>query len=59
MVSTQCTIYGGDIGDDDANRKLGSARLEALRFTDFIANTVESHFVLLNPPTTLSIEKID
>lgn len=58
-VSTQCTIYGGDIGDDDANGKLGSARIMTLRFTDFLANTVESRFILLNPPTTLSVEKID
>ena len=57
-ISTQCTVYGGAIGDDDANRKLGSARIETLRFTDSIANTIESHFILLNPPTTLSVEQI-
>lgn len=59
IISTQCTIYGGAIGDDDSNRKLGSARIETLRFTDGIANTIDSHFILLNPPTTLSVEKID
>lgn len=58
-ISTQCTIYGGSIGDDDANRKLWSARIETLRFTDAIGNTIESHFILMNPPTTLSVEKID
>jgi hypothetical protein len=50
-VSTQCTIYGGDIGDDDENRKLGSARIEAMRFIDRISNTANSQFILINPPT--------
>lgn len=57
-ISTQCTIYWWDIGDDDVNRKLGSARIEVLRFTDILSNTIVSHFILMNPPTTLSIEKI-
>jgi hypothetical protein len=56
-VSTQCTIYGGDIGDDDENRKLGSARIEAMRFIDRISNTANSQFILINPPTALSVEK--
>lgn len=55
-VSTQCTIYGGNIGDDDSNRKLWSARIEALRFIERISNTAKSQFIVLNPPTTLNIE---
>jgi hypothetical protein len=58
-VSTQCTVLWGEIGDDDANRKLGSARIEALRFTEILANTIDSHFLLMNPPTTLSVEQIE
>lgn len=58
-ITTQCTIYGWSIGDDDVDRKLGSARIMTLRFTDSIANTIESHFILMNPPTTLSVEKVD
>lgn len=58
LVSTQCTIYGWSIGDDDANRKLGSSRIEVLRFLEKIGTTAKSQFVLLNPPTSLSTERI-
>lgn len=57
-IATQCTIYGGAIGDDDANRKLWSARIEALRLSDILWNTVESQFVFMNPPTTLTTEEV-
>lgn len=33
-ITTQCTVYGGIIGNDDTNGKMGSARIEALRFLD-------------------------
>ncbi len=58
-ISTQCTIYGADIGTDDDQGKLGSARIEALRFLDNISGTNTSGFILLNPPSSLSIEKTD
>lgn len=58
LLSTQCTIYGWDIGDDDSNGKLWSARIMALRFLETIWTTSNSQFIFLNPPTSLSIEKI-
>jgi len=57
--NTQCTIYGGVFGDDGSDGKLGSARIEALRFLDIIGNTPKSQFRLLNPPSSLSIERLD
>jgi hypothetical protein len=57
-LSTQCTVYGWAIGDIDDNRKLGSARIEALRFLDIISNTGKSNFILMNPPSSLSVEKV-
>lgn len=57
-LTTQCTIYGGDIGDDDSNGKLGSARIEALSFLETLGNTPSSQFILLNPPTSMSQEKL-
>ncbi len=57
-LTTQCTVYGGDIGDDDANGKLGSARIEALSFIETLGNTQSSQFILLNPPTSMSQEKL-
>ncbi len=58
MLSTQCTVYGGAIGDDDANKKLWSARIEALRFVDTLSNTPKSRFILMNPPSSLTVEDI-
>lgn len=57
-LSTQCTIYWWKIGDDDSNKKLGSARIEALRFLDNLGNTPKSNFILLNPPTSLSTDEV-
>jgi hypothetical protein len=58
-LMTQCTIYGWAIGEDDLNNNFGSARIETLRFTEMLGNTPESHFILINPPTALSIEEVD
>jgi hypothetical protein len=55
-LSTQCTIYGGRIGADDSNNRLGSARIEALSFLETMANTARSQFILLNPPSSLNVE---
>jgi hypothetical protein len=55
-LSTQCTIYGGKIGMDDSNSRLGSARIEALSFLETLANTARSQFILLNPPSSLNVE---
>ena len=55
-LSTQCSVYGGRIGADDDNNRLGSARIEALAFIDEIANTARSQFILLNPPSSLNVE---
>jgi hypothetical protein len=58
FLSTQCVIYGSWIGADDSNRKLGSARIEAMRFLEKIGTTAKSQFILLNPPTSLSTEPL-
>ena len=55
-LSTQCTIFGGEIGADDSNSRFGSARIEALSFLESIANTPKSNFILLNPPSSLNVE---
>jgi hypothetical protein len=57
-LSTQCTIYGWKIGADDANSRLGSARIEALSFLENLANTAKSQFILLNPPASLNVETL-
>ena len=57
-LSTQCTIYGGAIGDSDTNGQLGSARIQALRFIENIADTNKSSLILENQPTSLGIEKL-
>ncbi len=58
-LSTLCNIYGKDIGADDSNGRLGSARIEAMNFIGELSNTSKNHFIFLNPPTSLSIEKIE
>ena len=57
-LTTQCTIYWGPSGADDENGKLGSARVEALRFSDVLGDTSQSRFIFLNPPTSLSMETL-
>lgn len=57
-ISTQCSIYGDVSGKDDENGNLWSARIEALRFIANLADTSKSQFILINPPATLSMEKI-
>ncbi len=55
-LTTQCTVYGWALWDDDENWKLGSARIEALRFLGSLSDTSKSKFILLNPPSSLSME---
>lgn len=57
-LSTQCTVYGGDIGAEESPTTLASARVEALHFLEKLANTPESNFILENPPTLLAIDII-
>jgi hypothetical protein len=57
-ITTQCTVYGGASGNNDDNGNLGSARIEVLRFISNLADTSKSQFILLNPPTSLSMEKV-
>lgn len=57
-LSTQCIIYGWEIGDTDSNGQIWSARIEALQFIDKIANTSKSSLVFENRPITLSIETL-
>lgn len=57
-LATQCTIYGWDIGDADGNGQIGSARIQAMRFIENIADTSKSSLILENQPTSLGIEKI-
>ncbi len=58
-LSTLCNIYGKDVGADDSNGRLGSSRIETMNFVEELSNTTKNHFVLLNPPSSLSIEKIE
>lgn len=58
ILTTQCTVDGKDIGADDTNGGLGSSRMEALDFIDTLSDTAKSHFILMNPPTTLSSDKL-
>jgi hypothetical protein len=58
-LTTQCTVYGDASGNDDENGKLGSSRIETLRFVANLGDTSKSQFILLNPPTSLSMEKLD
>jgi hypothetical protein len=57
-LSTQCTIYGWGIGDADSNGQIGSARIQAMRFIENLADTNKSSLILENQPTSLGIEKI-
>ncbi len=57
-ITTQCSIYGWALWDDDENGKLGSARIEALRFLETVSDTSKSKFILLNPPTSLTMEEV-
>lgn len=58
VLTTQCTVDGKDIGADNTNGGLGSSRMEALDFVDTLSDTAKSHFILMNPPTTLSSDKL-
>ncbi len=58
-LSTQCTIFGRDIGNDDTNGKIGSARVEALNFIEKISDTTNSSLILNSYPTSMSIEVVD
>lgn len=58
QLTTQCSIYGGLSWSDDANGRLGSSRVEALKFAEVISDTSKSKFILLNPPTSLSMEEV-
>ncbi len=57
-MSTQCIVYGGDIGSDGTNGKLGSSRIETLKFIDTLWETDKSEFIVMDPPLTLSVEEI-
>jgi hypothetical protein len=57
-LSTQCTIYGWGIGDADSNGQIGSARIQAMRFVENLADTSKSSLILENQPTSLGIEKV-
>ena len=57
-LSTQCTIYGWGIGDADSNGQIGSARIQAMRFIENLADTSKSSLILENQPTSLGIEKV-
>ena len=58
-LTTLCNIYGKDIGEDDTKGQLGSSRIETMNFVEDLSNTTKNQFILLNPPSTLSIEKIE
>jgi hypothetical protein len=56
ILSTQCVIYGGVMGNSNTNWEIGSARIEALDFMEKLADTTKSSLILYNYPTTLSME---
>lgn len=58
-IVTQCTVYGGAIGEDDSKWNFGSSRIETLRFIEKLSDTSNSKFILLNYPTALSVEKVE
>jgi hypothetical protein len=58
QLTTQCSIYGGLSWSDDENGRLGSSRVEALKFAEVISDTSKSKFILLNPPSSLSMEEV-
>lgn len=57
-LTTQCTIFGGEIGANDT-RQLGSSRIETVRFLERLSDTQTSQFILQSPPTTLPVEAIE
>lgn len=57
-LSTQCSVYGGSIGNNDTNGQIGSARIQALRFIENLADTNKSSLILDTQPTSLGIEII-
>lgn len=60
VFTTQCTVYGGNVGEENsiAGTTLWSARVEAARFLEKLANTSESSFILQSPPTVLPAEAV-
>lgn len=58
-LSTQCTVYGGVIGESSSDASIRSSRIEALQFLEKLGDTSTSSLVLENPPMTLGVEKLD
>ncbi len=58
ILSTQCEVFGGDIGNSDINWQMGSARVQALRFVENLTNTVQYSLILDVQPVSMSIEKL-
>jgi hypothetical protein len=58
-LSTQCTVYGGLIGESSSDAQIRSSRIEALQFLEKLGDTSTSSLILENPPMTLGIEKLD
>lgn len=58
VLSTQCEIYGGDIGDSDINWGIASSRIQALRFIENLTDTIKYSLILDAQPTSMSIEKL-
>ncbi len=58
-LSTQCTVYGGIIGESSSDTQVRSSRIEALQFLEKLGDTHTSSLILENPPMTLGIEKLD
>lgn len=57
-LSTQCIVYGGEVWSDGENGRLGSSRLETLKFIDALGRTEMYGFILKNPPSELTAEEI-
>ncbi len=57
-LSTQCIVYGGEVWSDGENGRLGSSRLETLKFIDALGRTEMYGFILKNPPSELTAEEL-
>lgn len=57
-LSTQCTIFGGAIGNSDVNGQIWSARIQALNFIEKLGDTTKSSFILYTYPVSLSMSTL-
>lgn len=57
-LSTQCEIFGGEIGNSDINWQIGSARIQALHFIENLTDTIQYSLILDAQPLSMSMERL-